>query len=429
MTRTTLPALAEERASAVVDEIKLSEVLSEFARTVITDFPIQAILDHLVQRIVQVLPITSAGVTLISPGAAPHYISASDDSALRYERLQSEVGEGPCLAAYTAGEAVLIPDLRRDELFPIFRPAALAAGLAAVFTFPLRHGDGRLGALDLYRDTAGHLDPRELETAQTLADVAAAYLLNAQARDDAQATADHFHHRSLHDALTGLPNRMLLQERIEHAALRSKRSQASTAVFFIDLDRFKLVNDTHGHRVGDELLLEVASRLSSLVRAGDTLARVSGDEFVCLCEDLQGPEDMDALAERMVVALARPFVVAGTEVQITASVEMALADSSHDISQQLVMKADMAMYQGSERAATGTSSSTCAAPHAPMPTPAATATCELRSSTTNSPSCTGRSCALSTDRSSESKRSCAGRTRVEGRSRPSRSSSSPSRAG
>ncbi len=87
----------------------LTAVLSEFARTMATDFPIQGILDHLVDRIVQVLPVTAAGVTLIEPETAPRYVAASDDSALRFERLQSEIQQGPCLTAYHSGAAVAIP--------------------------------------------------------------------------------------------------------------------------------------------------------------------------------------------------------------------------------------------------------------------------------------------------------------------------------
>ncbi|MDQ1423241.1 MAG: hypothetical protein QOD72_739, partial [Acidimicrobiaceae bacterium] len=101
----------------VVNEETLSAVLSEFARTLITDFPIQGILDHLVERIVDVLPITAAGVTLISVGEAPQYVAASNQLALRCERLQSEIGEGPCLTAYSTGEAVAVPDLRDDDRF------------------------------------------------------------------------------------------------------------------------------------------------------------------------------------------------------------------------------------------------------------------------------------------------------------------------
>ena len=169
---------------------RLSAVLSEFARTMVTEFPIQAILDRLVQSIVGVLPITAAGVTLISPDARPHYVAASNESALRYEKLQSEVGEGPCLAAYQTGEAVAVADLHEDTRFPRFAPRALEAGLVAVFTFPLRHGDHQLGALDLYRDVAGALDPGAMRSAQTLADVAAAYLLNAQSRTELRDSSE-----------------------------------------------------------------------------------------------------------------------------------------------------------------------------------------------------------------------------------------------
>ena len=101
---------------------QLADLLSEFARTLVTDFPIQAILDHLVGRIVDVLPITAAGVTLIAPGATPRYVSASDEAAFRFEQLQSELGEGPCIAAYETGKAVAVPDLRTDDRFPSFAP-------------------------------------------------------------------------------------------------------------------------------------------------------------------------------------------------------------------------------------------------------------------------------------------------------------------
>src|SRR5579859_4866113 len=101
-------------------EEQLSDVLSEFAHTLLTDFPIQAILDHLVKRIVDVLPITAAGVTIISPGADPYYVAASNASALRFEELQSELREGPCVAAYETGEAVMVADLRKESRFPKF---------------------------------------------------------------------------------------------------------------------------------------------------------------------------------------------------------------------------------------------------------------------------------------------------------------------
>jgi diguanylate cyclase (GGDEF)-like protein len=329
----------------VVDEDRLSAVLSEFARTLATEFPIQQILDHLVERIVGILPITSAGVTLIDEEREPRFVAASDGDALRYERLQTAVGQGPCVVAYDSGEPVAVPDLASDERFPAFTTAALDAGLAAVFTFPLHHGEGRLGALDLYRETPGGLDPHTMATAQTLADVAAAYLINAQARDDARAASDQHRQRALHDALTGLPNRLLLQDRFEHAAQRAARTHESVAVLFVDLDDFKRINDTHGHHVGDELLHAVARRLAALVRPDDTLARVSGDEFVFLCENLADRLDADLLVRRIAASFRVPFELSGLEVTLTASVGIAVAGPGEVISDRLLVEADAAMYR------------------------------------------------------------------------------------
>jgi diguanylate cyclase (GGDEF)-like protein len=209
----------------------------------------------------------------------------------------------------------------------------------------LRTADGRLGALDLYRDEPGPLGQSDLVAAQTLADVATAYLLNARGREEARNTSNRFRHVALHDPLTGLPNRVLLQQRLAHAAKRAKRSKASIAVLFADLDHFKAVNDTYGHQVGDQLLNAVAVRLSNVVRPGDTLARIYGDEFVVLCEDLAEDSDVEILADRLGSAFDEPFVIDSFSIRITASVGMAFAGSGVKISERLIDQADSAMYQ------------------------------------------------------------------------------------
>ncbi|MEO5709006.1 MAG: EAL domain-containing protein [Nocardioidaceae bacterium] len=332
----------------MVDQSTLSSVLGELALTLATDFPITGILDHLVERIVTVLPVTAAGVTLIGPGSGPgsgpRYVAASDESARLFERLQSELGQGPCVLAYETGEAVTSPDIATDTRFPEFGPAATAAGLAAVFTFPLHHQDGRFGALDLYRDTVGELGEDDLAAAQVLANVAAAYLLNAQSREDAIASTARLRHLAMHDPLTGLPNRLLLQDRIEQASRRSQRSGAHAALVFVDLDRFKLVNDNHGHQTGDELLREVARRLTRVVRPGDTLARLYGDEFVLLCEDLADLIDVQVLTDRIQQAMLPPFVAGDSHLRITASVGVAFAGPGEYVSERLIAEADSAMY-------------------------------------------------------------------------------------
>lgn len=333
----------------VVSEQKLSDVLSEFASTMVTDFAIQAILDQLVLRIVDMMPISSAGVTLISPGANPRYVAASDESALRYEKLQTDLGDGPCLVAYETGKPVAISDLHIDTAFPKFAKRALDAGLVAVFTFPLLAGDHRLGALDLYRDTAGSLDPEAMNAAQTLADVTSAYLVNAQARMELRDSYDRVHESSLHDALTGLPNRVLFGQRLDHAVMRARRSERTAAVLFVDLDHFKAVNDKYGHGIGDELLIAVAGRLAGLLRPGDSLARLSGDEFVVLCEDFDDSSHVDALARRIGGGLAEPFDLSGIMVKMSASVGIAFAGKGDDIPKRLLEDADTAMYQAKRK--------------------------------------------------------------------------------
>ena len=158
--------------------------------------------------------------------------------------------------------------------------------MRAVFTFPLRHGDTRLGALDLYRESAGPLDDDAWSPRRrwpTLPPRMSSTRRHAKRR---ATSSDQYRESALHDALTGLPNRVLLHQRLEHASLRARRSHKMLAILFVDLDRFKEVNDIYGHRAGDELLVAVADRLRRLLRPGDTVARMSGDEFVVLCEDL-----------------------------------------------------------------------------------------------------------------------------------------------
>ncbi len=325
---------------------QLSDVLGEFARTMMTEFPIQAILDRLVARIVDVLPVTGAGVTLISDGVVPRYIAASNPKALHSERLQSELDEGPCLVAFRSGQAVTVPDLAGDHRFPLFGPRAAAAGLAAVFTFPLGHSGALIGALDLYRDTPGPLDAEDMHAAQTLADVAAAYLLNARARADLSAAAELFRHNSLHDMLTGLPNRMLFLERLEHAVLRARRSHQLIAVLYADLDRFKMVNDLHGHDAGDDLLVAVTERLAAALRPGDTLARLAGDEFVVLCEGLVDGSEASRIVDRLTRAMLRPFTLSGVEMHVTASIGVTFAGAGQDVvAEEILRNADAAMYE------------------------------------------------------------------------------------
>jgi diguanylate cyclase (GGDEF)-like protein len=156
-------------------------------------------------------------------------------------------------------------------------------------------------------------------------------------------------HVAVHDTLTGLPNRVLLADRLEQGLRRTARTASSVAVLFIDLDRFKFVNDSRGHAVGDELLVAVGERLRSVVRSHDTVARFGGDEFVVVCEDDHAAAQAARIAERIAEVLRDPVLTDGQEVFLGASIGIAVADSATDSPESLLRDADAAMYRAKER--------------------------------------------------------------------------------
>lgn len=151
--------------------------------------------------------------------------------------------------------------------------------------------------------------------------------------------------QAFHDLLTRLPNRTLFVDRLEMAITQAVRRKEKLAVMFLDLDRFKLVNDTYGHQAGDQLLREFAARIRRCLRTGDTLARQGGDEFTALLPNLTSPEDIGVIAEKILSELRRPFLVADTEFLATASIGLAVYPDDAVSAQDLIRCADVAMYQ------------------------------------------------------------------------------------
>ena len=156
-------------------------------------------------------------------------------------------------------------------------------------------------------------------------------------------------YRASHDELTGLYNRALLKDRLDQAIAHAKRSGNHTAVLMLDLDRFKIVNDTLGHAQGDELLKLVAKRLRDTVRQVDTVARFGGDEFVVLLEDIRDPETAAQVAAKILRSLSRPYELAKRPVTLTASIGLSLYPQDGNDSDTLIRNADVAMYQSKRR--------------------------------------------------------------------------------
>jgi len=154
--------------------------------------------------------------------------------------------------------------------------------------------------------------------------------------------------QALHDRLTGLPNRVLLRDRVEHALARAGRRGASVALLIADIDRFKVFNESLGHDGGDRLLVAVAERLTELLRPGDTVARMGGDEFALLCEDIGGYHEAAGIASRVVGAFDKPFHVQGNDLSLTASVGVAVGALAGPAPELLLRDADVAMYRAKD---------------------------------------------------------------------------------
>jgi diguanylate cyclase (GGDEF)-like protein/PAS domain S-box-containing protein len=162
---------------------------------------------------------------------------------------------------------------------------------------------------------------------------------------DAQARAQHL---ADHDALTGLPNRRLLEDRLTQALALSRRNRKQTAVMFVDLDRFKGINDSLGHAAGDALLKEVSRRLVNQLRVGDTICRIGGDEFVIVLPEVKRSSDVAQVAAKVIEQLAAPVVVDSRDLIVTASIGIAVFPDDGDDAETLIRSADAAMYYAKE---------------------------------------------------------------------------------
>ncbi len=166
-----------------------------------------------------------------------------------------------------------------------------------------------------------------------------------------RAAQERLNHLALHDTLTGLPNRLLLQQRLEHDLAVARREGAATAVLFCDLDRFKVINDSLGHAAGDQVLQAVAARLGDCVRPHDTVARLGGDEFVIVCSRLHDPDDIQTIIRRIVASVSAPIEVDGESVEVGVSIGVAMDHDGTGDPEVLLRDADTAMYGAKGREA------------------------------------------------------------------------------
>ena len=282
------------------------------------------------------------------------------DEALKRERRFAEalleavdgavalVADDGTLARWNAALTRLVgrshAEIARMQALDLFAPAAREAAAAAMRDAALQ---GRETAIECeIAEATGESRPHLVTIARVRLGTSRSLLVVA--RDVASRRRAEY--LATRDPLTALPNRLLLEDRLEQAVINAARQRAGFAFMFIDLDRFKTINDSLGHQVGDALLKEVAARLSACVRASDTVARLGGDEFAVILENLRADDEGPRqVAEKMVAALAAPVAIGGQAIVTSCSVGIAMYPADARGAAELTKAADVAMYHAKEQ--------------------------------------------------------------------------------
>ncbi len=239
-------------------------------------------------------------------------------------------------------------DFLIDERTRPWHPIAAAAGVASGATFPLLRDGRPLGVLLLYSGDKRAFTDEVLALLERMAENVAFALENIKRDEERRQGQERILYLASHDALTGLPNRVMFSELLNHAITNAQRYQRRFAVMFVDLDRFKLINDSLGHAAGDQLLKEISQRLSDCLRASDVVARMGGDEFVVLVQEVDDPEQVAIVARKILSATMRPVMLLGQECRVTGSVGISMYPADATDEQSLMKCADMAMYKAKD---------------------------------------------------------------------------------
>ena len=243
--------------------------------------------------------------------------------------------------AWAGHEPLVLTDVGSEQGFSR-TAAALQAGLHGALALPIVAAGRNFGVIELF--SAGTIQPDEA-LMQLLKSLSAQIGQSFQRR----LAEDQLRFIATHDSLTDLPNRSLFNERLRHALHQGTRYTRGIAVMFIDMDRFKVVNDSLGHSAGDRLLQDSAKRLAECLRESDTVARLGGDEFVVMIENFTAPKDAIAVAQKALASLAKPFFVDGQEFLMSASIGISTFPDDGKDAETLLKNADIAMYRAKDQ--------------------------------------------------------------------------------
>ncbi|HUF53220.1 MAG TPA: EAL domain-containing protein [Dehalococcoidia bacterium] len=273
-------------------------------------------------------------------GAAP---SLPESYVRAVDNLSIGPNAGSCGTAAFTRQTVIVADVREDSRWDDYRDLALEHGIIACWSTPILSRDGEvLGTFAAYYTQPREPDSRDRELIERAKHVAGVAIERARSEQI-------INHMAYHDALTGLPNRALFSDRLTMAVAQARRTDQKLAVLFLDLDQFKMVNDTVGHAGGDELIVAVARQIERLLRDGDTVARVGGDEFTLLLPDIESVEVAVNVGKRILDTLNQPRVVAGEQFQATTSIGIAIYPADGEDADSLLRNADSAMYRAKDQ--------------------------------------------------------------------------------
>jgi len=249
-------------------------------------------------------------------------------------------GEGLPGRVWSEKTALWLPDVTEDRNFPR-APYARAAGLKAGMGIPVIAENEVIAVIEFFQREPRAEDRRLMDLVSTIATQLSATMLRKQSEERLAYLAHH-------DALTGLPNRALFTDRLRQAMVEANRHERLVGVALLDLDRFKTINDSLGHEIGDRLLKAVGARLAQCVRTGDTVARLGGDEFTLMLAAMAHADDAGRVAQKILDAFAKPFEVDGHELFVTASLGMTLYPFDDSDVDGLMKNADVAMYRAKD---------------------------------------------------------------------------------
>jgi diguanylate cyclase (GGDEF)-like protein len=348
-----LRLLELERVSrrSLQERQELLERLFRIQRSISHRAPITEVLSAITEGASSLLDVEVVSLRILDeddPGYLRMAASVGVDAETMASIARRPVGEGVGGRAVAEGRLVVADDYETSEnALPTFVDSGLQTAMAA----PV-YRDGKVAGSLLVASYASNrsYSVTEQEMLLAFAEHTSLALNDSSAIDAINRAYTDAMHRANHDELTGLPNRALVLDRLGHALARRRSSgdDQQLCVLFVDLDRFKAINDSLGHSVGDDVLTLVADRLQAAVRPADTVARLSGDEFVVVCEDITADEAM-LVAGRVEASIAEPISLFGRESVLTASVGLAMAQANDVRAEDILRDADVAMYRAKEQ--------------------------------------------------------------------------------